>query len=197
MFRTVSTPPLFTTSPSHLRTLARAIALCAAAASLAAQAQVPMQPDSAASGASDASDASSVAASPTVWELSVSPYTLHWSDDPEHRRVGLVGLERHRRADGSLWGLSLFANSFGQPSAYAYYGHQWDALGGNEALYAKVSVGVLYGYTGAYADKVPLNYKGFSPALIPAVGLRLTPRDAVQAAVLGNAGLLFSYNRRF
>ncbi len=132
-----------------------------------------------------------------AWELTASPYTFHWSKDPDHRRVGLIGLERHDLAHDSFWGLSLFSNSFGQPSAYAYYGREWNGLAGHEALFAKVSAGVLYGYTGEYKDKVPLNYKGFSPALIPAIGWRFSPQDAVQAAVLGNAGLMFLYNRRF
>ena len=137
------------------------------------------------------------AESPHTWELVVSPYTLHWHQDEDHRRVGLVGLERHDATDHSLWGLSLFSNSFGQPSAYAYYGHEWNGLAGRDALYAKLSAGIIYGYKGQYEDKIPLNHRGFAPAIIPAVGWRLTPNDAVQAMVLGTAGLMFSYNRRF
>ena len=131
------------------------------------------------------------------WELSVSPYTLHWKHDPDHRRVGLIGIERHDTADNSLWGFSVFPNSFGQPSAYAYYGHQWNGIAGHDPLYFKLSGGIIYGYKGEYADKVPFNHKGFAPVLIPAVGYRFTPRDAVQAAVLGTAGEMFSYNRKF
>ena len=131
------------------------------------------------------------------WELTVSPYTLHWNSDPNHRRVGLVGVERHDSSDHSLWGLSGFSNSFGQPSVYAYYGHQWNSVGGNDRVYVKLSGGIIYGYKDEYADKVPFNHYGFAPVLIPAVGYRITPNDAVQAAVLGTAGVMFSYNRRF
>lgn len=130
------------------------------------------------------------------WELAVSPYTLHWHKDAEHRHVVLVGLER-TQADGTLWGGALFRNSFGQASGYAYYGHVWDGLLGQPALYAKLTGGILYGYRGKYQDKVPFNQGGFSPAVIPAIGWRFTPQDAVQVSVLGNAGLTFSYARRF
>lgn len=131
------------------------------------------------------------------WELTVSPYAYHWKDDPDHRRVGLVGLERINPSDNSLWGFSLFSNSFGQPSAYAYYGHEWNGIFNQPSLYVKVSAGLIYGYKGQYEDKVPFNYKGFAPAIIPAIGWRITPRDAVQAAVFGTAGVLFAYNRKF
>ncbi len=48
-----------------------------------------------------------------------SPYSYHYSRDPEHRHVWLVGTERER-ANGALAGAVLFSNSFGQPTIYAY-----------------------------------------------------------------------------
>ncbi|MET3918470.1 hypothetical protein ABID97_005301 [Variovorax sp. OAS795] len=130
------------------------------------------------------------------WELVVAPFTHHWRKDSEHRHVVLLGLERIE-SNGSTMGGALFRNSFGQLSAYAYYGHEWDALMGAESLYFKLSGGIIYGYRGRYKDKVPLNVGGFSPAIIPAIGWRFTPKDAIQAAVLGKAGVTFSYDRRF
>ena len=130
------------------------------------------------------------------WELVVAPFTHHWHKDAEHRHVVLLGLER-TAADGSTVGGALFSNSFGQVSAYAYYGHEWDELLGTGSLYFKLSGGIIYGYRGRFKDKVPFNVGGFSPAIIPALGWRLTPRDAIQAAVLGKAGVTFSYDRRF
>ncbi|AMM23598.1 hypothetical protein AX767_03995 [Variovorax sp. PAMC 28711] len=130
------------------------------------------------------------------WEVIVSPYTLHWHRDEAHRHVLLLGLER-AQPDGTLWGGALFRNSFGQATGYAYYGHVWEGLFDQPSLYAKLTGGILYGYRGRYKDKVPFNHGGVSPALIPAIGWRLTPRDAVQVAALGKAGVTFSYNRRF
>jgi hypothetical protein len=44
---------------------------------------------------------------------------------------------------------------------------------------------------------VPLNYKGFNPAIIPSLGYKLTKHDSVQVKFLGSAGLMFSYGRQF
>ena len=56
---------------------------------------------------------------------------------------------------------------------------------------------LMYGYVAPYEDKVPLNRNGFSPAVIPALGYKLNEHDSVQMKVLGTAGLMFSYGRRF
>jgi hypothetical protein len=138
------------------------------------------------------------------WELAIAPFALHWSYNSEHRNVYLLGLDRvspgapsWSGADATFWGFAAFTNSFGQPSAYAYGGYRWDGLFGLPALYLKVTGGILYGYKGEYKDKVPLNHNGFSPAIIPAIGYRLTPNDSLQVGMLGTAGLIFSYGRRF
>jgi hypothetical protein len=42
-----------------------------------------------------------------------------------------------------------------------------------------------------------MNHTGFSPAIIPVIGYQLNPHDSLQLKVLGSAGLMFSYGRRF
>ena len=130
------------------------------------------------------------------WELVAGPFAVHWSNGDEHTHVVLLGIEREE-ADGWIWGFSAFRNSFGQPSAYAYYGYRWDNLFDNPAWYLKLSAGVIYGYKGEYEDKVPFNHNGFGLGIIPAIGYRLTPKDALQVGALGTAGLILTYNRRF
>lgn len=129
------------------------------------------------------------------WELSFSPYTYHFNNE-WHSDVFLVGLERHL-GNNWLWGGALFRNSFGQPSGTAYFGYQWNNLFGVPALYLKLVGGIMYGYVDEYEDKVPLNSNGFSPVILPGIGYRLTPQDALQVIALGGNGLMFSYNRRF
>lgn len=131
-----------------------------------------------------------------TWEAVVSPFALHWSSDEEHRHVVLLGLERST-SDGWLAGASVFRNSFGQPSAYGYYGYKWNGLFDNPAVFLKLSGGVLYGYKGRYKNKVPFNHNGFGLAAIPAVGYQLSTQDAVQIGILGTAAIIFTYNRRF
>lgn len=126
------------------------------------------------------------------WRLELSPHTSHYSYNPEHRPVHLVGLEREA-SDNSFYGMALFSNSFGQDSTYVYAGHSY--YGVFESLphvYLKVSVGVLYGYKPPYEHKVPLNYRGFSPAVVPAVGWRFDSGWAAQVNLLGTAGVMYS-----
>ena len=58
------------------------------------------------------------------WRLKVSPSTVHCSDDDddEHEAVYLIGIQaaQQRLAVGGAY----FSNSFGQPSAYVYFGQQ-------------------------------------------------------------------------
>jgi hypothetical protein len=129
-------------------------------------------------------------------ELTFSPYTYHWSQNPEHKKVVLLAIDE-QLPGGRLCGVSFFSNSFGQPSVYAYAGQQFNNLLGMPHLFAKVTAGIMYGYVAPYENKVPLNHNGFSPAVIPSVGYKLSQHDSVQVKFLGNAALMFSYGRQF
>jgi hypothetical protein len=129
-------------------------------------------------------------------ELTFSPFTHHWSQNPDHKNVVLFAIDEQLPGN-RLCGISVFSNSFGQPSVYAYAGQQFNHLLGVPQLFAKVTAGLMYGYVAPYENKVPLNYKGFNPAIIPAIGYRFSPHDSVQLKFLGTAALMFSYGRRF
>jgi len=132
----------------------------------------------------------------SAWEVTLSPYRYHFDSDPSHKNGWLIGLER-QRADGWLWGGAYFNNSFGQRSGTVYVGYLWNNLFNVPTLYAKLVGGLMYGYVAPYEDKVPFNHNGYSPIIVPALGYRLTPKDALQVSLLGTAGLLFSFSRRF
>jgi hypothetical protein len=129
-------------------------------------------------------------------EFTFSPYTYHFSYSAEHKPVVLVALDE-QLPGGRFCGISFFSNSFGQPSTYAYVGQQFNGLFDNPKLFVKVSGGIIYGYVGKYQNKVPLNSHGFSPGVIPSIGHNFSEHDSVQMQVLGNAGLMFSYGRKF
>ena len=129
-------------------------------------------------------------------EFVFSPFTHHWSYSAEHKPVVLVAVDEQLPGN-RFCGVALFSNSFGQPSTYVYAGQQYNELMGNPKLFVKVTAGILYGYVGKYQNKVPLNHNGFSPAIIPSIGYRLSEHDSLQVKVLGNAGLMFSYGRSF
>jgi hypothetical protein len=130
------------------------------------------------------------------WDVLLSPYAHHWNDNPEHKRVNLISFDRYMPGK-RFCGLALFTNSFGQGSAYAHVGKRWDGLLGQPKVFAKVSAGLIYGYRGAYKDKIPFNNYGIAPAVIPALGYQLNARDSVQVMMLGDAGFLLAWGLTF
>ena len=127
------------------------------------------------------------------WRVLASPYTYHYTYNPAHTQVYVLGLER-QRSDGLMFGGSLFRNSFGQPSAYGYVGQRFDRMLGVDRLFGQLTGGILYGYKAPYEDKVPLNYKRWSPGAVLSVGWHLTPTWSGQLNFLGNSALMFQFS---
>ena len=134
--------------------------------------------------------ASATGSSGDYWRLNYSPYTYHFSRTPDHKYVWLLGAER-QYADSILLGGAFFSNSFGQPSAYVYGGKHLTNFTRFEPLYAQWTVGVAYGYKGQYENKVPLNYKGFSPVGVVSMGWQFTPTYSAQVNLLGSSAVMF------
>ena len=130
---------------------------------------------------------------PGYWRVAMSPYSVHFRYNENHRAVWALGLER-QRADNWMAGASFFSNSFGQPSSYTYVGKRFPALWGQPQLFGQISGGVLYGYRGEFAHKVPLNYKGFSPGALVTLGWQYSRASAVSAHLLGDAGMMFQWS---
>jgi hypothetical protein len=121
--------------------------------------------------------------------LQLSPYTWHRAPSPEHRWVGMIGIESEHHA--SLAGVAFFRNSYGQPSVYVYpFGGVHSNLLGIRPLYFKWTAGLMYGYVAPYDGNVPFNHRGFSPAVVPALGLQLAPGVTAQVNVLALAALM-------
>jgi hypothetical protein len=106
--------------------------------------------------------------------------------------VWLIGAER-QFADSTLLGAAYFTNSFGQPSAYAYGGKRLTHFSRFEPLFAQWGVGVVYGYKPPYENKVPLNYKGFSPVGVLSLGWQFNRTTALQLNLLGTSALMFQF----
>ena len=127
------------------------------------------------------------------WRAVFSPLTVHFSSDTDHKPVVLLALEREQ-PDGFVWGGTVFSNSFGQPSAYAFAGQRLYRWSRWEPLYAEWTAGILYGYKGEYKHKVPFNYNGFSHGLTVGIGWRYSDKVAGQVNLLGTAGLMFLFS---
>jgi hypothetical protein len=125
------------------------------------------------------------------WDLVVSPYTYHFHPSDEHKPVYAVTLDKGLEGYWLVGG-SLFSNSFGQPSAYVFAGQRYISPFGWDKWYLQWTAGVLYGYVGQYKNKVPLNYKGFSPGFVPSLGYQFTERIHGELDLLGNSALMFS-----
>ncbi len=123
------------------------------------------------------------------WRFVVSPFSHHFRRSDEHRYVWAIGMEK-QRADDWIAGASFFSNSFGQPSSYTYVGKRFPQLWGQPQLFGQVSAGLMYGYRGKFQNKVPLNYKGFSPGALVSMGWQFTPRTGITAHLLGDAGMM-------
>jgi hypothetical protein len=123
--------------------------------------------------------------------LQFSPYTYHYTYNPDHKDVVMVGLEREF-PDARLDGITMFKNSFGQDSAFIYpWGRIYRGIGGMNPLSFKWTAGLIYGYVNSFEDKVPLNYNGFSPGLIFGLAYELRPGWSAQVNLLGTAAVMF------
>ncbi len=148
----------------------------------------PAQPSAAPAGIS-------VVAPPPKLLFQASPFTWHYTPSDEHKNVLMIGLEREH-ADGKVDGFTLFTNSFGQPSAYVYpWGGIYHQLWGVAPLSFKWTAGLMYGYVDPYKHKVPLNFRGFNPVVIPALVYTFQSGWQAQVDFLGSAGMMFQFNR--
>lgn len=138
---------------------------------------------------------SSLAGEGNVLRMQLSPFSYHWAArDPEDRNVFLLGLEREH-PNGKIDGIAYFSNTFGQDSLYLFpWGGVYKNVYGIPKLSVKWTAGVIYGYKPPYENKVPLNYKGFAPAIIPAVAYEFSPKLSGQINVLGSRGVMFQVN---
>jgi hypothetical protein len=168
----------------HASALLLSVALGTAHVAAVAQADKP------------AADAETSAQSGDYWRLIGSPYTVHYGSDPEHEPVYMIGLERQRN-DGWVFGATYFSNSFGQPSGYVYLGEKVINFSRYDKLFFQWTAGIMYGYKYPYEDKVPFNFKGFSPGVTVGLGWQFTREFSVQAIALGTAGMMFQFGIDF
>lgn len=104
--------------------------------------------------------------------VATNVYNVHYHYSPEHLAYSPLINAEWRRHSGWIVGGALFLNSFGQFTQFGYAGYLWNFGPGDSGFYGKIVGGVLHGYTGKYANKVPFNHGGFSPGVIPTLGYR-------------------------
>jgi hypothetical protein len=135
-----------------------------------------------------------IAAEEPVFRLQMSPYSAHYHYSDNHRYVWSVGVEMERQS--TIHGIVFFKNSFGQNSVYVYpWGGQYENVFKIEHLFVKWSIGVLYGYKPPYQHKVPFNFHGYAPAIVPAIGWNFGSGVSTQLNFLGASGVMLQISK--
>jgi hypothetical protein len=110
--------------------------------------------------------------------IAYTPKAFHFVTDSDYVDWNnIVALEwvtpRHTFWDANRthFGISVFNNSYGQPSQAIYAGLEWDwtsALGGD--VFLSLSAGLVHGYKEPWEDKLPLNSAlGVGVTLVPSI----------------------------
>ena len=172
----------------------RALSLIAMACLIASTAEGA---DSSADSPDGDQPAASVWNAPEPWRtdrfyLATSLYTKHFHYNPAH--------DDHQKLIQGEWnvttqwlaGLSLFDNSFGQPTQYLYAGYRIRPFDSVQPLYFKLTAGLVHGYKDQYQNKIPFNNAGVAPVIIPSVGYCVN-RFCSEAVLFGAAGMMITF----
>ena len=124
--------------------------------------------------------------------LGTSVYTRHFHYDAAHDNHQDMLQGEWNITEKWLAGVSLFENSFGQETQYAYGGYRFRPLEILQPLYVKLTAGFVHGYKGQYQDKIPFNKSGYAPVIIPSVGYCLI-RFCSEVVFFGAAGAMVTF----
>jgi hypothetical protein len=127
-----------------------------------------------------------------VLMVQFSPYALHFENGPDHTgHPWLIGVEWQGK---SRWlaGFSYFNNTFDQKCEYIYGGYTFSLGETFKNWYIKVTGGLIIGYKEPFEDKLPVNWNGVAPVILPGLGYKFE-RFNVQINVLGANGFIFTF----
>jgi hypothetical protein len=157
------------------------------------------------SSAADVAPSTTPEASPTttsVWDapepwrtdrfyFETSVYTRHFRDDAAHNDHQDAIVVEWNVTERWLVGAGVFRNSYSQPSQYVYGGYRFRPFESLQALYFKLSAGLVHGYSGQYQNKIPLNGSGIAPTIVPSVGYCFK-RFCSELVFIGGAGTMLT-----
>lgn len=122
---------------------------------------------------------------------------IHYSDDEDYEGPPLFASIEYHQTPKLLWGLSMFQNSFGQFSQYAYVGRMFHPLQKHPNFHIKLTGGVVHGYGGKHHDTLPIRWgDSWGIGGIPTIGY-LTEKYGFDVAFLKASGILFLAGYRF
>src|SRR3954471_10714308 len=139
-----------------------------------------------------AGETSSAPGGPSRPTLQSSPFLYHIHSGAHNDVPRTIGLEWEPAGSSLEYGAAYFRNSFYQDSGYIYVGKRWFAEDNGQGFFLNVTGGIMYGYRGENADKVPFNHQGVGLAVIPAVGYQYRSFNT-QVVLLGAAALMITF----
>ncbi|MBT8108703.1 MAG: hypothetical protein KJP17_10735 [Gammaproteobacteria bacterium] len=128
--------------------------------------------------------------------MQAGTYT-HYGDSEDYEGPPLfIGVEYYSD-DLPMLGFSIFNNSFGKITRYAYVGKQFFPWQGNPALHVKLTVGIAHGYEGKYRNALPLTWgDAWGIAAVPTIGFQ-KDRAGIDLGLLGTSGLILLLGYEF
>jgi len=124
------------------------------------------------------------------WYVQGGTY-IHYDEEDDYEGPPLFAGIEYFRSSKWLYGFSMFQNSFGQFSQYAYVGrvfHPWET---KPYLHIKITGGLVQGYRGQNHDTLPIRWgESWGIGAIPTIGMR-RDRFGFDLAFLKESGLLF------
>ena len=96
---------------------------------------------------------------------------LHYRDDDEFEGAPLFAGLEYVHSEKWRFGFSMFENSFGQFSQYAYVGRIFRPLERYPNVHIKLTGGFVHGYRGEHHDTLPIRWgKSWGMGAIPTIG---------------------------
>ena len=130
------------------------------------------------------------------WYLQAGAYT-HFNGDPDYEGPPWFAGIEYGESRRWLLGFSVFNNSFGQLTQYAYVGKTYHPLEKHPGFRLKLTGGIAHGYAGERHKTLPVRWgDAWGLAVIPTVGYQ-KGRLGGDIAIMSASGLLFLVGYEF
>ncbi len=125
------------------------------------------------------------------WYVQGGTFIHYDEDDPDYDGSRIfVGVEYFRSRKWS-YGFSMFDNSFGQFSQYAYAARSFHPFKSQPNVHIKITAGVVHGYDEPHHDTLPVRWgDSWGLGAIPTIGYK-SERFGMDVAFLKASGVLF------
>ena len=130
------------------------------------------------------------------WYVQLGVYD-HFRNKDEYEGPPLFGGIEYHKENRRIIGFSIFNNSFGDFSQYAYVGkayHPWQKY---PAFRIKLTIGIVHGYQDEYHKILPIRWgDAFGIGVVPTIGYQ-SDRLGVDLGVLSASGLMLLVGYQF